>query len=229
MDAPVTKTVAVPVGKPSRSASQTVTTSCKRAANGDITGSATSWSHAVASQFVATAIGWEPPMKPARARHGGGRSRPVDQSQCRGRVSGHFRQRLVEPGEPGQRSTVRGDRSFVEAGQVAPGSPGRVDQQRLDFRTGQQGHGCSFGSLRTAVLDASNGALPSRSTVTLWLRVVFCRRGWRPAFPGRPGCRSRVVHGRERPRPVGEYLSSPPLTRPGGALTDVTRIRSLHP
>ena len=40
MDAPDTKTAAVPSGKPNRSASQAVTTSCRRAATGDITGSA---------------------------------------------------------------------------------------------------------------------------------------------------------------------------------------------
>jgi hypothetical protein len=42
IDAPDTNTAAVPAGKPSSSASHPVTTSCRRAATGDITGSATS-------------------------------------------------------------------------------------------------------------------------------------------------------------------------------------------
>jgi hypothetical protein len=42
MDAPDTNAAAVPVGKPSKSASHPVTTSCRRAATGDITGSAAS-------------------------------------------------------------------------------------------------------------------------------------------------------------------------------------------
>jgi hypothetical protein len=39
MDAPDTNTAAVPAGKPSRSVSHPVTTSCRRVATGDITGS----------------------------------------------------------------------------------------------------------------------------------------------------------------------------------------------
>ena len=59
---------------------------------------------------------------------------------CRGRVSGHLWQRLVKPGQPGQRGIVRGDRALIEAGQVVPGPAGRIIQQRPDFRTGKQGH-----------------------------------------------------------------------------------------
>ena len=40
MDAPVTNTAALPAGRPSSSVSHPVTTSCRRAATGDITGSA---------------------------------------------------------------------------------------------------------------------------------------------------------------------------------------------
>jgi len=81
------------------------------------------------------AAGDEPEVPAAGTRHGGRRSRLVKQRERRGRVSRHLRQRLVKPGQPGQRSTIRGDRALIETGQITPGPPGRISQQRLDFRT----------------------------------------------------------------------------------------------
>jgi choline dehydrogenase-like flavoprotein len=84
----------------------------------------------------------------ARACHGGRRSRLVKQGQRRGRIPRHLRQRLVKPGQPGQRSTIRSDRTLIETGQVAPGPRGCISQQRLDFRTGKRGHTCSLAARR---------------------------------------------------------------------------------
>ena len=94
------------------------------------------------------AAGDEPEIPAARTGHGGRRSGLVQQSQRRGRVSGHLRQRLVKPGQPGQRSIVRGDRTLIEIGQVAPGPPGRVNQQRPDVRIGKRGHRHSLAARR---------------------------------------------------------------------------------
>jgi hypothetical protein len=65
-----------------------------------------------------------------------------------GRVSCR-RQRLAEPGKPGQPSTVGGDRALIEAGEVAPSPPGRVCEQRPDVRSGKQGHGRGLAARRT--------------------------------------------------------------------------------
>ena len=62
MAAPVTNTAALPAGRPRSSVSHRVTTSCRRAATGDMTGSAVFWSQAAASQFAPSATGCEPPV-----------------------------------------------------------------------------------------------------------------------------------------------------------------------
>lgn len=67
------------------------------------------------------------------------------------RVTRHFRQRLVEPGQPGQRSIAWGDRALIEAGQVAPGPRGRIRQQRLDFHASRRGHTRSLAARRAGV------------------------------------------------------------------------------
>ena len=99
----------------------------------------------------------EPEIAAARAGHGGRRSGLVQQGQCRGRVSRHLGQRLVKPGQPGQRGTVRGDRALIDAGQVLPGPCGSTSQQRLDFSTGKQGHDQSLAGERRSAPHARGG------------------------------------------------------------------------
>ena len=70
------------------------------------------------------AAGDEPEVPAAGARHGRRGSRLIEQRQRRGRVPRPLRQRLIETREPGHRSTIRGHRALIQAGEIAPGAPG---------------------------------------------------------------------------------------------------------
>jgi hypothetical protein len=63
------------------------------------------------------------------------------------------------------RSTVRSDRTVIEIGQVTPGPPGRISQQRPDVRIGKRGHSRSLAARSGRNHLASAGQLRTISSL----------------------------------------------------------------